>query len=77
MSSVTKSPNVAVEGLHESTAAAVDYPPERVRADSRRFILIAGHEIPDVEVVVERTDAYVIVEKVGVAGDVAEATDPR
>ncbi|OBJ82948.1 dipeptidase [Mycobacterium asiaticum] len=26
--------NVAVQGLHESTAAAVDYPPERVRADS-------------------------------------------
>ncbi|WP_144205800.1 dipeptidase [Mycobacterium tilburgii] len=25
---------VAVAGLHESTAAAVDYPPERVRADS-------------------------------------------
>jgi acetylornithine deacetylase/succinyl-diaminopimelate desuccinylase-like protein len=26
--------NVAVPGLHESIAAAVDYPPERVRADS-------------------------------------------
>jgi acetylornithine deacetylase/succinyl-diaminopimelate desuccinylase-like protein len=26
--------NVAVAGLHESTAAAVEYPPERVRADS-------------------------------------------
>ncbi|HTY30413.1 dipeptidase [Mycobacterium sp.] len=26
--------NVAVKGLHESTTAAVDYPPERVRADS-------------------------------------------
>jgi acetylornithine deacetylase/succinyl-diaminopimelate desuccinylase-like protein len=26
--------NVAVTGLHESTAAAVDYPPERVRAES-------------------------------------------
>ncbi len=26
--------NVAVAGLYESTAAAVDYPPERVRADS-------------------------------------------
>src|SRR6201995_3409634 len=26
--------NVAVPGLHESTAAAVEYPPERVRADS-------------------------------------------
>jgi acetylornithine deacetylase/succinyl-diaminopimelate desuccinylase-like protein len=26
--------NVAVAGLHESTAAAVDYPPERVREDT-------------------------------------------
>lgn len=26
--------NVAVAGLHESTAAAVDYPPDRVRADA-------------------------------------------
>ncbi|HEX7323660.1 MAG TPA: dipeptidase [Mycobacterium sp.] len=26
--------NVAVTGLHESTAAAVDYPPERVRSDA-------------------------------------------
>lgn len=26
--------NVAVAGLHETTAAAVDYPPERVRADA-------------------------------------------
>lgn len=26
--------NVAVEGLHEATAADVDYPPERVRADT-------------------------------------------
>ncbi|OBH44009.1 dipeptidase [Mycobacterium mantenii] len=31
--------NVAVADLHESTAAAVDYPPERVRADSG---LLAG-----------------------------------
>ncbi|BBY38316.1 dipeptidase [Mycobacterium mantenii] len=31
--------NVAVAGLHESTAAAVDYPPARVRADSG---LLAG-----------------------------------
>jgi hypothetical protein len=50
---------------------------ERARADARRFILVAGHEIPDVEVVVERGDGYVVVEKVGVAGDVADATDPR
>jgi acetylornithine deacetylase/succinyl-diaminopimelate desuccinylase-like protein len=31
--------NVAVEGLHQSTAAGVDYPPERVRADAG---LLAG-----------------------------------
>jgi hypothetical protein len=48
-----------------------------VRADSRHFLLIAGHEIPGVEVVIASTDGYIIVEKVGVAGDVAEATDPR
>lgn len=29
--------NVAVAGLHESTAAPVDYPPERVRADTGRL----------------------------------------
>jgi hypothetical protein len=50
---------------------------ERVRADARHFILLPGHEIPDIEVVVERGDGYVVVEKVGVARDVAEATDPR
>jgi acetylornithine deacetylase/succinyl-diaminopimelate desuccinylase-like protein len=35
--------NVAVAGLHESTAAAVDYPPERIRAESG--LLDGVHEI--------------------------------
>jgi hypothetical protein len=50
---------------------------ESARADARRFILVPGHEIPDVEVVVERGNGYVVVEKVGEAGDVADATDPH
>ena len=50
---------------------------ERVRADGRHFLIIPGHEIPAVEVVVAGGDGYLVVEKVGVAGEVAEATDPR
>jgi hypothetical protein len=50
---------------------------ERVRACGRRFLLAPGHEIPDVEVVVLREPGYLVVEKVGDAGRVAERTDPR
>ena len=50
---------------------------ERVRADSRHFVLVPGHEIAGVEPVVEREAEYVVVEKEAQAGRVAEATDPR
>jgi hypothetical protein len=50
---------------------------ERVRADPRRFLLQPGHEIVEVETVVERHAGYIVVEKVGDAGKVAEAADPR
>jgi hypothetical protein len=50
---------------------------EAVRADSRHFVLVPGHEIPAVERIVDRRAAYLVVEKVGVAGEVAEATDRR
>jgi len=50
---------------------------EHVRADPRRFLLVAGHEIEGVEVVVERHPTHVVVEKTGTAGAVAEETDPR
>jgi hypothetical protein len=54
---------------------AMDY--ERVRQDPRRFILCAGHDDPAVERVVESIDGYVIVEKLGEAGELAAALDPR
>jgi hypothetical protein len=50
---------------------------EHVRADPRRFVVIAGHEVPGAEVVVERHDGHLLVEKFGEAGAVAERLDPR
>ena len=45
---------------------------ERVRAHPRRFVTRPGH-VADVERVVARAEGYVVVEKHGEAGDVAEA----
>jgi hypothetical protein len=45
---------------------------ERVRAHPRRFVVVHDHERPEVEMVVERHDAYSVVEKLGEAGEEAE-----
>jgi hypothetical protein len=50
---------------------------EQIRAFPRRFLLAPGHELPETEVVLERHPTYLVVEKHGVAGRVAERTDPR
>jgi hypothetical protein len=50
---------------------------EAVRAGPRRFVLLQGHEIAEVERVVERHENYVVVEKHDESAAVAEATDPR
>lgn len=50
---------------------------EAVRENPRRFVIVDGHEVPEVEVLVERHDEYAVVEKVGAAGDEAERQDPR
>src|SRR6202035_2792312 len=49
---------------------------EHVRADSRRFLIAPDHDIPDVETVIERHPHYVVVQKRGEAGRVAERSDP-
>ena len=48
---------------------------EEVRADSRRFLNVPGHE--DAAEIVEKRDGYVIVEKLGRAGDIVDALDER
>ncbi len=50
---------------------------ERVRASPRSFVIVHGHELPEVEVVVERGAHYSVVEKVGDAGDAAAERNPR
>ena len=50
---------------------------EAVRADGTRFLVTSGHEDIEVEQVVAVHDAYVVVEKDGVAGLVALEEDPR
>jgi hypothetical protein len=49
---------------------------KRIREHSRWFFVARGHEEPQAEVVVETRDAYLVVEKLGQAGEVAERTDP-
>jgi hypothetical protein len=52
---------------------------EEVRADSRHFLYVPGHETAaqGAAVVVANREGYVIVEKVGHAGDVSDALDER
>jgi hypothetical protein len=50
---------------------------ERVRSDPRWFVVVAGHEHPEAEVVIETERGYLVIEKVDQAGAKAEETDPR
>jgi hypothetical protein len=50
---------------------------ERVRSDPCRFAIVNGHEIVEVETVVERHDRYAVVRKLDDSGAVAKETDPR
>ena len=50
---------------------------EAVRGHGSWFFLLPGHEDIEIELVVETHDGYIVVEKDGLAGLVAEADDPR
>ena len=50
---------------------------ERVRGDPRRFLVLPGHEIPDVESVVERGPTHLVVEKHEETAPLVEREDPR
>ena len=50
---------------------------ESVRANSRRFVVMAGHELPDVETVVGQVSGHAVVEKRPDTGPIVDATDPR
>jgi hypothetical protein len=51
---------------------------EQARSTPRRFVLVAGHELLEIERVVNRYDGFVVVEKEApAAAATAEETDPR
>ena len=50
---------------------------ERVRTQPTWFFVLEGHEVPEVETIVERTDGYLIVQKLGAGERVAEKLNPR
>jgi hypothetical protein len=51
---------------------------ERVRSDPTHFFVVPGHEVADVETVLESHPDWVLVEKEEAdAREVAEETDPR
>jgi hypothetical protein len=50
---------------------------EAVRAHPERFFIVAGHEIPDVEDVVEQRTGYWVVEKHEPEAQIARERDPR
>lgn len=60
---------------HALTLTREEY--ESVRADPTRFVVVPGHAIPSAEHVVEETDRFAVVEKIGVGRDVALAEAAR
>jgi hypothetical protein len=50
---------------------------EQVRRFPRRFVIAPGHQMPELETVVDHGEGFVVVEKQDAAGETAAATDPR
>jgi hypothetical protein len=50
---------------------------EAVRSNSRYFVIVPGHEIPEVETVIETHDEWTVIEKNPEVTEIVEKTDPR
>jgi len=66
----------AEPGCTEKVALRVqDY--EAIRASSRTFFVIPGHEKPDVETVVDQHEGWLVVRKPETVSEVVDPSDPR
>jgi hypothetical protein len=75
--STATEPVYVCECANAACAEQIAIDPEtyrRVREDPRRFFVRPGHEDAQLERIVERHAGYLIVEKTGEAGKVAEET---
>ena len=50
---------------------------ERIRRDPCHFFVKPGHDVPDIEDVIEPHDEWVVIEKNPEVSEIVEATDPR
>ena len=50
---------------------------EQVRSDPKQFVVAPGHELPEIERVVFRTNGYQVVVKQGEAAEFVSEHDPR
>ncbi len=57
------------------TATSSDY--DRIREHPRRFMILPGHRDAQVERLVEDRGAFLVVEKIGKAGEIAERERSR
>lgn len=63
------------ECLEKVSLGKAEY--NRVRSDPRHFAIVPGHEMPEVETVIERNEGWAIIEKAPEVTDIVEARDPR
>jgi hypothetical protein len=50
---------------------------EEIRSRPARFVLVPGHTAPEIERLVRSDGDHVVIDKVGLAGNVAAELDPR
>jgi hypothetical protein len=50
---------------------------ERVRSKSGHFFIVPGHELTDVETLIESHEAWAVIEKDPEVSEIVEATNPR
>jgi hypothetical protein len=65
---------------HLGCSAMIELSPreyERIREHPKWFAVAIDHQMPEVEHVVQTHPGYLVVEKLGEAGRVAEQRDPR
>jgi hypothetical protein len=77
---VTETFTIACECADTSCVERLEIHPHEylaVRSEPRQFAVLPGHVYPDVETVVRESYAYVVVEKIAGAGEVAEALAPE
>ena len=61
--------------VEKVSATRAEY--EAIRAVGTHFVVLPGHEDPNVEHVVHQTERFLVVEKEGEAAHEAEESDPR